>query len=154
MSSSKKGISAHQLHRTLKITYKAAWFMAHRIREAMRAGGLGMMGGGGNIVEADETYFGKQEAPKLKKPRTTPYTKRGHFKNNRAIVSLVERGGSVRTFHVAHADKVTVAKIVADNIDRESHFSFDAVVEHQGVMQAPLGHDETFEGYRVWELPF
>src|SRR5918995_207338 len=59
LASSKKGISAHQLHRTLKVTYKTAWFMAHRLREAMRDGGLvAPMGGGGGIVEADETYFG------------------------------------------------------------------------------------------------
>src|SRR5262249_13929245 len=61
MTSSKKGISAHQLHRTLKITYKAAWFMAHRIREAMRAGGLTPLGGSGKIVEADETYYGRSD---------------------------------------------------------------------------------------------
>src|SRR5271170_4940056 len=55
---SKKGISAHQLHRQMGVTYEAAWFMAHRIREAMRAGGLSPMGGGGGIVESDETFVG------------------------------------------------------------------------------------------------
>lgn len=60
MSSSKKGISAHQLHRSLGVTYKTAWFMAHRIREAMRAGGLAPMGGNGREVEVDETYYGRQ----------------------------------------------------------------------------------------------
>src|SRR5258707_15737819 len=59
MTSSKKGISAHQRHRTLSIGYEAAWFMAHRIRESMRAGGLSPLGGGGKIVEADETYIGR-----------------------------------------------------------------------------------------------
>ncbi|MFZ2103264.1 MAG: IS1595 family transposase, partial [Oricola sp.] len=58
MASSKKGISANQLHRTLGVTLKTAWFMAHRIREAMREGGLGPLGGEGQTVEADETYFG------------------------------------------------------------------------------------------------
>jgi transposase-like protein len=61
MSASKKGISAHQLHRTLEITYKSAWFLAHRIREAMRDGVLAPMGGAGGIVEVDETYIGKLE---------------------------------------------------------------------------------------------
>src|ERR1700731_3614783 len=61
MASSKKGISAHQLHRTVGVTYKSAWFMAHRIREAMRTGGLAPMGGGGKPVEVDETYFGRME---------------------------------------------------------------------------------------------
>src|SRR5437588_8988414 len=71
LCSSKKGFSAHQLHRTLKITYKAAWFMAHRIREAMRDGGLaGPLGGGGKIVEADETYYGPIEKTKVRTETT------------------------------------------------------------------------------------
>jgi transposase-like protein len=61
MASSKKGVSAHQLHRSLDITYRSAWFMAHRIREAMRAGGLAPMGGAGGVVEADETFIGRKE---------------------------------------------------------------------------------------------
>jgi transposase-like protein len=70
MCSSKKGVSAHQLHRTLDIGYEAAWFMAHRIREAMRNGGLSPpLGGGGGIVEADETYSGKAEERKPSKQR-------------------------------------------------------------------------------------
>src|ERR1700732_3707838 len=62
MASSKKGISAHQLHRTLKVTYKTAWFMEHRLREAMRSGALAAMGGIGGIVEADETFIGRKES--------------------------------------------------------------------------------------------
>ena len=58
MSSSKKGVSAHQLHRTLGVTYKTAWFLAHRLREAMRDGGIVPLGGAGKVVEADETYHG------------------------------------------------------------------------------------------------
>ena len=104
MCSSKKGISAHQLHRTLDITYEAAWFMAHRIREAMRDGGLAPLGGNGGIVEADETYFGDvPEAMRVKSKQRgdRPYTKRGKGGpgGKRAIVSLVERGGRVRSFH-------------------------------------------------------
>src|SRR5665213_3271616 len=116
MCSSKKGISAHQLHRTLGIGYEAAWFMCHRIREAMRDGGLSPLGGEGKTVEADETYYGKAETMRVSKQRRgLAYTKRGKFKNNRPIVSLVERGGSVRSFHVAVADQVTVGKIIAEN---------------------------------------
>jgi transposase-like protein len=63
MCASKKGMSAHQLHRALGIAYQSAWFMCHRIREAMRDGGLAPMGGGGKIVEVDETYHGKIEGP-------------------------------------------------------------------------------------------
>ena len=63
LNASKKGMSAHQLHRALELDYKSAWFMCHRIREAMRAGSLGPLGGGGMIVEADETYYGPVEKP-------------------------------------------------------------------------------------------
>ena len=63
LNASKKGMSAHQLNRALDLDYKSAWFMCHRIREAMRAGGLGPLGGEGKIVEADETYYGKLETP-------------------------------------------------------------------------------------------
>lgn len=61
MTSSKKGVSAHQIHRMLGISYKSTWFMMHRLREAMRVGGLAPMGGEGTVVEADETYYGKPE---------------------------------------------------------------------------------------------
>jgi hypothetical protein len=126
MCSSKKGVSAHQLHRTLGITYRSAWFMAHRIREAMRAGGLDPLGGGGKIVEADETYFGRAETPRVSPQRKgRPFTKRGHAWNNRPILSLVERGGRVRSFHVAVADKESVSKIVRDNIARETRLHTD-----------------------------
>src|SRR4029079_9138439 len=122
MCSSKKGVSAHQLHRTLNITYKSAWFMAHRIREAMRAGGLSPLGGEGKIVEADETYFGKQENPTPSKKRQgRPYIhKGGGPAGKRAVVALVERGGRVRSFHPAIADGETVTQIVRENIDRET----------------------------------
>ena len=128
LCSSKKGMSAHQVHRTLKITYKSAWFLCHRIREAMRTGGLGPMGGGGKIVEADETYFGQVEERQLSKQRKDrPYTKSGKSGpgGKRAIVALVERGGRVRSFHPASADGVTVAAIVRDNIDRETRLHTD-----------------------------
>jgi transposase-like protein len=123
MTASKKGMSAHQLHRSLKVTYKTAWFLAHRIREAMREGGLTPptpMGGEGKVVEADETYFGRPEVErKTKHKRYSPYLKKPR-RNARPIVALVERGGRVRSFHVAHADKDNVATIVADNITRET----------------------------------
>ena len=116
MNASKKGMSAHQLHRTLDIDYKSAWFMCHRIREAMRAGGLGPLGGGGKIVEADETYYGKIEKHVRTKTTQGPSLQEGWPRgprNKRPIVALVERGGNVRTFHVPVADKDTVDKIVA-----------------------------------------
>ena len=129
MSSSKKGISAHQLHRTLQIGYEAAWFMTHRIREAMRDGGLAPLGGEGKVVEADETYFGPVAKDKVRKVTTSgrPFTKAGRTgpSNKRAIVSLVERGGNVRSFHVAVADAPSVAAIVNENILRETRLHTD-----------------------------
>ncbi len=77
MASSKKGISAHQLHRSLDITYRSAWFMAHRIREAMRAGGLAPMGGAGSVVEADETFIGRKESSIKRRGQTAMMTDEG-----------------------------------------------------------------------------
>jgi transposase-like protein len=129
MCSSKKGMSAHQLHRTIGVTYKSAWFMAHRIRECMRDGGLAPMGGNGKIVEADETYYGNVAESKLRYKTTKgrPFTKGGYSgpSQKRPIVALIERGGRVRTFHVPVADKASVTKIVRDNIARESRLHTD-----------------------------
>lgn len=127
MSCSKKGISAHQLHRILGVTYKSAWFLAHRIREAMRDGSLAPMGGSGGIVEVDETYFGKQEDPQPSpKRKGRPYiTRGGGPAGKRAVVALVERGGRVRSFHPAKADGVTVTAIVSENIARETRLMTD-----------------------------
>jgi transposase-like protein len=129
MGASKKGMSAHQLYRMLGLgSYQTAWFMAHRIREAMREdiGSAGPLGGEGKIVEADETYFGRQDQPKPGKSRKgQPYIKGGKAANKRAIIALVERGGSARTFHAGVADKGTVTKIVRENVDRESRLHTD-----------------------------
>ncbi|WP_019196637.1 IS1595 family transposase [Afipia birgiae] len=129
LCSSKKGMSALQLKRHLGISYQSAWFLCHRIREAMRDGGFSPMGGPGSIVEADETYYGPVAKTKARKTTTSgrPFTKSGRTgpSNKRAIVSLVERGGSVRSFHVAVADGASVAKIVRDNIDRETRLHTD-----------------------------
>jgi hypothetical protein len=129
-ASSKKGFSAHQLHRELACEYNTAWFLHHRVMEAMRRGGLeAPLGGEGKIVEADETYYGY--VPEAKRPvRTTSGRKfikggRPGPSGKRAIIALVERGGDVRTFHVASADKVTVNAIVAGNILKESRLHTD-----------------------------
>jgi len=91
LNSSKKGFSAHQLHRTLGVTYKTAWFMFHRIREAMRPADPAPMGGGGGIVEVDETFIGRVEGvPK----------QRAGWAHKNVVLTLVERGGSARSFHV------------------------------------------------------
>jgi transposase-like protein len=143
MTASKKGISAHQLHRTLGITYRSAWFMAHRIRESMRTGGLTPLGGGGMIVEADETYFGPVDTPKPRSRGRIPKPTKGGRSgpaDKRAIVALVERGGNVRTFHVPIADKASVSKIVAENIAKESRLHTD-----ESRLYPEIGR--TFEGH-------
>src|SRR5271170_1664767 len=92
LNASKKGMSAHQLHRALGLDYKSAWFMCHRIREAMRSGGLGPLGGegGSGIVEADETYYGPVEEARPRNKYSSPVTKGGRSgpANKRAIVAL------------------------------------------------------------------
>ncbi len=142
MCSSKKGVSAHQLHRTLDLTYEAAWFMAHRIREAMRAGGLAPLGGGGGIVEADETYYGRVDDPKTNKASGKPlrFAKKSP-RNRRPIVALIERGGNVRTFHVPVADKETVTKIVRENIAKELRL-------HTDESKLYKGSDEHFDAHK------
>lgn len=126
MTASKKGISAHQAHRMLGISYKSTWFLMHRLREAMRTGGLEPLGGAGKVVEADETYFGKAEVhTPSRNRRGAPFLKRGKFLNNRPILSLVERGGTVRSFHIPVADKASVTKIVKENIARETRLHTD-----------------------------
>lgn len=127
LCASKKGMSAHQLHRMLGVTYKTAWFMAHRIRESMRDADPTPIGGEGKIVEADETYFGPVAEPRTIRVDGHPFTKGGKSgpSNKRAIVSLVERGGNVRSFHVPQATAPYVSKIVNENISRESKLFTD-----------------------------
>ncbi len=132
MASSKKGMSAHQLHRLLDVTYKTAWFMAHRIRKAMEEGfeDRGPLGGSGRTVEADETYFGKRETPLVSPHRRgRPFTKKGRSGSGhkRVVVGLVERGGKTRTFHVHQATKKTVRDILVSNADKQSILYTDEV---------------------------
>lgn len=143
MTSSKKGISSNQLHRILGCTLKTAWFLSHRIREAMREGGLTPMGGGGGIVEADETYFGKTKEPKVSKQRKgRPYKvgSRGP-RDKRAILSLVERGGKVRSFHVQSADKGSVSNIVKQNVAKETRLHTDESRLYRGANEHFQSHE-------------
>lgn len=143
MTSSKKGISSNQLHRVLGITLKAAWFMGHRIREAMRSGALAPMSGNGGVVEADETYFGKREERKPRNKYLPPPTKGGNVgpAGKRAIISLVERGGTVRSFHVENADKATVNLIVGQNVAREAVLHTDESRIYNDALQHVAGHE-------------
>jgi transposase-like protein len=117
LCSSKKGMSSHQIHRILGVTYKTAWFMTHRLREAMREGKLGQLGGEGKFVEADETYTGgkaKNRAFKAPPPKEP-------------VLALVERAGKVHSFHlnVPNVTAETVRPIIIEAISRESHLRTD-----------------------------
>ncbi len=166
MSSSKKGISSNQLHRTLGIGLKAAWFLAHRLRLAMTQFGLEPMGGAGEVVEADETYLWKSSVRRPSKQRgDRPYTRDGNRGpgGKRAIVSLVQRGGKVRSFHVENVDKATIAEIVSENIERQTRMMTDEsriysdarkmVAQHESVRHSANEyvrgdvHTNTVEGY-------
>jgi transposase-like protein len=129
LGSSKKGMSAHQLHRMLGVTYKTAWFMAHRIREAMKDMNPGPMGGPGKIVEADETYYGKRDVPYVSPQRKgKPKLKQSPHKgigSKLPVVSLVERGGNVRSFVPKHATKQSVQEILFTNVTRDTSLFTD-----------------------------
>lgn len=111
--SSKKGMSAHQLHRTIGVTYKTAWFMAHRLREAMKDGG-GLLGGGGKIVEADETYVGGKEKNRHRSKRNK---KTIGGVNKEMVFSLVERGGKVRSMHLLSVNADNLRPILNEQMD-------------------------------------
>lgn len=122
MASSKKGISAHQLHRTLKVTYKTAWFMEHRLREAMRElHPSGQLGGDGKTVEFDETYIGGKEKNKHRNKR---HSGTGGVGKEIAF-SLVERGGAVRSHHVPVVSNRTLRPILAAQIDAATRVMSD-----------------------------
>jgi len=118
MCSSKKGISALQLQRELALgSYRTAWFMAHRIREAMTDTNDAPLGGEGKVVEADETYYGKPAVCPTTRTDGSAFLK-GNPKrrNSRPVVALVERGGRAKAFHVAVADKATISALVMKHV--------------------------------------
>jgi hypothetical protein len=117
MVASKKGISAHQIHRMLGLTYKSAWFACHRLRESMRDGSLPVsLGGEGKTVEADETYVGG-------KAKNRAYAKT--LPSHEAVMSLVERGGKVRSRHVADVTAKTLKPILVEAIAKETNLRTD-----------------------------
>ena len=123
MASSKKGFSAHQLHRTLKVTYKTAWFMEHRLREAMRELHPDMpLGGDGKIVEMDESYVGGKEKNKHLGKRN-PRSIGGQGKE--IVFALVERGGCVRSHHVPSVSAKTLRPIIEAQLAEASRLMSD-----------------------------
>jgi transposase-like protein len=122
MASAKKGISAHQLHRTIGVTYKTAWFMAHRIREAMRDVSGEPIGGEGRVIEADETYVGGKPRPGANEPKS----KKGRGTKKIPVVALVERGGRAVAKPTIDATAGTLSSIVRANVDKRSALMTDS----------------------------
>ena len=139
IAGSKKGISANQLHRTLGVTLKTAWFMGHRIREAMRVGSLmPPMGGEGEVVEIDETIYGRAETH----PKGRPDGKRFHNSvHKNVILSLVQRGGEVRSFHIDGSTVAQIVPIVNENISEETALMTDKAQLYRYRLRKFASHD-------------
>lgn len=138
VTSSKKGISAHQLHRTLEITYKSAWFLLHRIREAMREGGeLPPMGGNGGVVEVDETFIGKKKGA----------VKRRAFHHKMKVLALVDRDTrKARTMVIDDVKAETLMPLVIANVEREARIMTDEHSGYRDVKHYFAGHGTTSHG--------
>jgi transposase-like protein len=163
MTASKKGISAAQLHRMLGFgSYRTAWFMAHRIREAMKgSSGKEPLGGEGKVVEADETYFQKLEQPPTVKKDGTPFYRDRERKGlkkrpgigvaaKRPVIVLCERSGKARTFHVAEANRITVEQIIAANISPESRLHTDESRLYKRMGQRFSAHETVNHGKKEY----
>lgn len=132
MCASKKGMSSKQLERILGVTYKTAWFMSHRIREAMRDDGPGVMGGNGKTVEVDET-FGDN-----KKPRG--HRKGRGYAHKKLILSLVERDGRARSFHVPAVNAKTLRPILKEQIAADTRVMTDDAGQYSGTKEPMTAH--------------
>lgn len=133
MASSKKGISSNQLHRTLGVTLKSAWFMSHRIREAMRDDSGSLLGGGGSIVEADETFMVPKKGEKVQKA--------GHHRSK--VVSLVSREGKTRSFHVANVDGDNLKPILLAHVAKDTHLMTDGANHYKRIGKEFALHEST-----------
>lgn len=137
LCSSKKGISSHQLHRMLGVTYKTAWFMTHRIREGMRDNMFtGQIGGGGRVVEADETFIGHD---KTKKPKRQ---KKGRgYAHKEKVLTLIERGGEARSFHVPEVNADTLKPILKEQIAADTTLYTDEAGQYKWAGKHFVDHD-------------
>ena len=137
MASSKKGISSNQLHRVLGVTLKTAWFMSHRVREAMRVLGMEPMGGEGISIEADETYIGRLEGQPIRQ---------GSSSHKNVVLTLVERGGIARSFHIDSTSIAQIVPLVRQNIRRESKLMTDEARHYLGVGKEFASHGTVNHG--------
>jgi transposase-like protein len=140
LCSSKKGTSAHQIARNIGVSYKTAWFMMHRIREAMKETNPGPMGGFGSTIEADETYIGGKVGNRNSKQQKRFDERRSPVHGKQPVVSLVERGGKVRSFHVANVNGATLRAVLVTNADRGSWLMTDEHGGYKAVGQEFTGH--------------
>jgi transposase-like protein len=141
MCSSKKGISANQLHRVLGCTLKTAWFIAHRIREAMRESNLAPMGGAGEIVEIDETWQGFVDGMSKKKLRQIPPKQRFGSGYRNVVMTLVTRDGSARSFHVGGTASSDLIPIIRENIHRETRLMTDEATWYKPLASDYASHE-------------
>ena len=132
MTSSKKGYSAHQLHRNIGVTYKTAWFMAHRIREAMKDTDTDQLGGDGSsgIVEADETYYGKSREGVGER-----------LTKKQKIVALVERQGRVRAYHIPSITAENIDPILKGQVSPNARLMTDGAGHYKKVGKGFASHE-------------
>lgn len=142
IASSKKGFSSNQLHRTLGVTLKTAWFMSHRIREAMKDDGATLIGGEGVVLEVDETFFGQQ--PTIFVSGKGWQGKRGTG-GMRKIVSLVERGGRARSIKVENLRKDEIVRAL-ESADRASVLNTDEAQHYRRIGLEFAGHKRVEHG--------
>lgn len=148
IAGSKKGISSNQLHRTLGITLKSAWFMGHRIREAMRVGSLvPPMGGAGQVVEIDETIYGRSSThPKGRVEGKSRKLGIGNSAHKNVILSLAQRNGEVRSFHVAGSTVSEVIPVVEANVAKETAMMTDKAQLYRQRLRGFASHDRVDHG--------
>ncbi len=132
IAASKKGMSSHQLHRMLGVTYKTAWFMSHRLREAMKSDG-GLMGGGGGVIEADETYIGHSTGGRRAKRRNSKKVSR--------VLALVDRDGTTRAFAVSDVTIKTLKPILQAQIAKDTHLMTDSASQYRHMNAGFQAHE-------------
>jgi hypothetical protein len=138
MASSKKGISSHQLSRMLGLTVKTAWFLSHRIREAMRSGDLTPFGSGGGMVEVDETFIGRLEGSDLP---------RGGVSHKMKVLTLVDRNsGSARSVKINNVNYGNIMPIIFANVSREARMMSDEHSVYRELGTYFTSHNAVFHG--------
>jgi transposase-like protein len=147
MGSSKKGVSAHQLHRMLGVTYKTAWFMAHRLREAMAELDPPPLGGKDKVVEADETFIGKAAEVFI---NGRGWVQMRGTTTKRKVVSLVERGGRARSFHVENLQPKTIRKVLFENVVLDSRLITDEAHHYKRPGKEFAKHEAVNHGNREY----